>query len=142
PAMDIQGVGAKLMLAFIRADLVADPADLYHLTKEQIMGLERMGDKSAVNVLASIEGSKSRPFNRLLHALGIIHVGERMAEILAQHFGSMDRLLAASEEELIEIEGVGPKIGASIYQFLHTETNLELIEKLREAGLNLVETQS
>ncbi|HEY3116920.1 MAG TPA: helix-hairpin-helix domain-containing protein, partial [Chloroflexota bacterium] len=76
------------------------------------------------------------------HALGIIHVGERMAEILAQHFGSMDKLLAANEEELIDIEGVGPKIGASIYEFLHAGANLQLIEKLRQAGLNLVEVQS
>lgn len=140
PAMDIQGVGEKLMFAFIQAGLVADPADLYHLTQEQITSLERMGEKSAENVLASIEGSKTRALSRLLHALGILHVGERMAEILAQHFATMDRLLAASQEELIDIDGVGPKIGASIYEFLHTEQNLQLIEKLRQVGLNMVDT--
>jgi DNA ligase (NAD+) len=90
-------------------------------------------------VLASIEGSKQRPFRRVLNALGIRYVGERTAELLAERFGSMDALLAATEEELIETEGIGPKIGASLYAYLHSPPELEVIEKLRVAGVNMAE---
>jgi DNA ligase (NAD+) len=139
PAMDIQGIGEHLADELIRAGLVHDPADLYALKKEQLVELERLGEKSAENVLANIEGSKSRPLSRVLHALGIRYVGERTAEILAEGFGSMDRLLAATREELIDTEGIGPKIGDSIYEFLHAAANLRVIEKLKAAGVNMSE---
>ena len=139
PAMDIQGVGERLVAALIESGLVRDPADLYALTKAQLLDLERFADKSADNVLASIEGSKARPLSRVLHALGIRYVGERTAEILAEQFGAMDALLAASREGLIDTEGIGPKIGESIYEFLHSERNLDIIDKLRAAGVNMAQ---
>jgi DNA ligase (NAD+) len=140
--MDIVGVGERLADALIEAGLIRDPADLYSLTKEQLVGLERLADKSAENVLASIELSKTRPLNRVLHALGIRYVGDRTAEILAEQFGTMDALLAASREELIDTEGIGPKIGDSIYEFLHAERNLEIIDKLKKAGVNMSQRRS
>ncbi|OGG56294.1 MAG: DNA ligase (NAD(+)) LigA, partial [Candidatus Handelsmanbacteria bacterium RIFCSPLOWO2_12_FULL_64_10] len=126
-AMDVQGIGERLMAELVEAGLVSDSADIYGITKEQLLELERMGSRSADNVLASIEGSKRLPLSRVLNALGIVHVGERMAEILAQRFGSMDRLLAASQDDLIDVDGVGPKIGASLHEYLHTDRNVDLI---------------
>lgn len=137
PAMDIDGMGERLVAALIEAGLVNDPADIYALKKEQLVTLERLADKSADNVLASIEASKGRPLSRVLHALGIRYVGDRTAEILAEQFGTMDALLAASSEQLVETEGIGPKIGESIYEFLHAERELQVIEKLKAAGVNM-----
>ncbi|HZT07888.1 MAG TPA: NAD-dependent DNA ligase LigA [Chloroflexota bacterium] len=142
PAMDIDGVGEKLVAALIQAGLISDPADLYHLTKEQLLTLERMGDKSAENVLNAIEASKERPLSRVLHALGIRYVGDRTAEILADRFGSMDRLLAASEDELIDTEGIGPKIGRSVFEHLRSERVRQIIEKLRAAGVNMAQRRA
>ncbi len=139
PAMDIDGIGEKLVAALIQNGLVKDPADFYALTKPQLLALERFADKSAENVLASIETSKTRPLSRLLHGLGIRYVGERTAELLAERFGTMDRLLAASEEELIDTEGVGPKIGRSVAESLASPRMREVIEKLRAAGVNMVQ---
>jgi DNA ligase (NAD+) len=138
-AMDIQGLGEKLIAALIQAELLIDPSDIYSLTKEQLVGLERMGDKSADNVLAAIEGSKQQPLSRVLHGLGIRYVGERTAEILADRFGSIDGLLNATEEELIDTEGIGPKIGRSVYEHLQSERMRAIIEKLRAAGVNMVQ---
>lgn len=137
PAMDIQGIGEHLAAALIEAGLVHDPADIYALQREQLIELERLAEKSADNVLASIEGSKRQPLSRVLHALGIRYVGERTAEILAEQFGTMDALLAASPDQLVETEGIGPKIGESIYEFLHAERNLQIIAKLKAAGVNM-----
>ena len=142
PAMDIQGMGERLVAALIEAGLIRDPADIYALKKEQLVELERLADKSADNVLASIEGSKSKPLSRVLHALGIRYVGDRTAEILAEQFRSMDALLAASREHLIETEGIGPKIGESIFEFLHADRNLEVVEKLKAAGVNMAQGQT
>jgi len=142
PAMDIQGIGERLAGALIEAGLVHDPADIFSLKREQLVDLERLAEKSADNVLASIEGSKSRPLSRVLHALGIRYVGERTAEILADQFGSMDALLAASREQLIDTEGIGPKIGESIYEFLHAERNLKIIDKLKASGVNMSQGQT
>jgi DNA ligase (NAD+) len=138
-AMDVQGVGEKLVAALIDEGLVQDPADLYGLRKEQLAALERYGDKSADNVLAAIEGSKERPLSRVLHALGIRYVGERTAEILAERFGSMDGLLAATEADLADTEGIGPKIGRSVYEHLRSERLRRVIEKLRAVGVNLAQ---
>jgi DNA ligase (NAD+) len=142
PAMDIDGMGERLVAALIDANLIQDPADIYSLTKEQLVTLERLADKSADNVLTSIEVSKTRPLSRVLHALGIRYVGERTGEILADQFGTMDALLAASREQLIATEGIGPKIGDSIYEFLHTDRNLKIIDKLRTAGVNMAQGQT
>jgi DNA ligase (NAD+) len=138
-AMDIQGIGEKLADALVRTGLVTDPSDLYRLTAEQLLELERMGEKSAENVLQQIEHSKRKPLHNVLHALGIRYVGERTSELLAQRFGTMDRLVEASEQELIDTEGIGPKIGASIYAYLHSERELAIIQRLSEAGVNMTE---
>lgn len=139
-AMDIDGMGPALIEQLVSKGLVNDPADLYALTIEKLQDLERMGEKSATNIVAAIEASKTRPLSRLLHALGIRHVGETTAEILAQHYGTLDRLLAAQPEELPELNEIGEVVGASVFEFLHDARNAELLERLRAAGVNLEET--
>jgi DNA ligase (NAD+) len=136
-AMDIDGIGESLGASLMRAGLVKDPADLYSLTKERLVGLERMAEKSAQNVLDAIEGSKERPLGRVIFALGIRHVGSETAEALAGHFPSLDALAAASVEELQSIPTVGPKIAESVSAFFQTEANRRVIEKLRRAGVRL-----
>lgn len=136
-AMDIEGIGEKLAQTLLRTGLVQDPGDLYTLTPEQLAGLERMGAKSAANVLAALEKSKTRPLRSIINALGIFHVGEETAGLLAQHFGSLDQLAAATEIELTAIAGIGPKVAASITQFFAQERNRQIVEKLRSAGVVL-----
>jgi len=131
-AMDIDGVGEKLCQALFEAGLVKDAADLYYLTKEQLLGLERMADKSVSNVLNSIEKSKDRPLARVIFALGILHVGEQYAELLAENFNSIDDLAKAKQEELSDLSSIGPKIAESIVAFFRQEGNKRIIEKLRE----------
>ena len=136
-AMDMDGVGEKLCQALFEAGLINDAADLYYLTKEQLLGLERMADKSASNVLNSIEKSKNRPLARVIFALGITHVGDQYAELLAEHFPSIDDLAKASEEDLSTIPSIGPKIAEGIVTFFRQEGNRQIIEKLRQAGVRL-----
>jgi len=141
-AMDIDGVGEKLCQALFEAGLekklkFEDPGDLYSLTKEQLMKLERMADKSASNVLKSIEKSKDRPLARVIFALGILHVGDQYAELLAEHFASIDDLAEASEADLSSIPSIGPKIAESIVAFFRQERNRQIIGKLRKAGMRL-----
>ena len=131
-AMDIDGVGEKLCQALFEAGLVKDAADLYYLTNEQLLGLERMADKSASNVLNSIEESKDRSLARVIFALGILHVGEQYAELLAEQFHSIDQLAKASQEELSTLPSIGPRIAESIVAFFRQEGNKRIIEKLRE----------
>jgi DNA ligase (NAD+) len=130
-AMDIEGVGEKLSTALFNAGLVKDVADLYFLEKEDLLKLEKMGEKSVSNVLSSIEKSKNRPLSRVLFALGIRHVGSETAEILAKEFSSVDRLKEATQEELLTIPSIGPKVAESILTFFKQERNLKVIEKLR-----------
>ncbi len=136
-AMDIDGVGDKLCQALFEDGLVKDAADLYYLTREQLLGLERMADKSASNVLNSIERSKDRPLARVIFALGILHVGDQYAELLAEQFQSIDQLAEASQEELSTIPSIGPKIAESIVAFFRQKGNRRIIEKLRKAGVRL-----
>jgi DNA ligase (NAD+) len=136
-AMDIDGVGEKLCQALFEAGLVKDVADLYDLTKEQLLGLERMADKSASNVLNSIEESKNRPLARVIFALGILHVGEQYAELLAEQFHSIDQLAKANQEELSALPSIGPKIAQSIVAFFRQEGNIQIIEKLKKAKVKL-----
>lgn len=138
-AMDIEHVGPALIDQLVGRGLVKDPADLYFLKKEDLLGLERMADKSAQNVLDAIEASKNRPLSRVIFALGIRHVGEHIAEVLAEHFGSIDRLSKATYDELISIPEIGPTIAESIVNFFKQPRNLEVIEKLRKAGVRLEE---
>jgi DNA ligase (NAD+) len=152
--MDIDGVGEKLCQALFEGGLIKDAADLYYLTKEQLLGLERMADKSASNVLNSIEKSKGRPLARVIFALGITHVGDQYAELLAErfdridvgdqyaellaeHFDRIDNLAKASEEDLSTIPSIGPKIAESIVAFFRQDRNRQIIEKLRKAGVKL-----
>jgi len=139
--MDIRGIGESQSAMLLREGLVKNVADLYDLKdkKEQLVKLERMAEKSVTNVLNAIEKSKVTPLARVIFALGIRHVGEEMAEILAQHFGSMDKLAKASREELMSIPTVGPKIADSIIAFFRQEENQKIIERLRKAGVKLEE---
>jgi DNA ligase (NAD+) len=139
PAMDIQGIGESLCAALLNEGLVHNVADLYSLEKEQLLTLERMGEKSAENVLKAIEESKKQPLARLVFALGIRYVGEETAKLLAVAFRSLDKLMAASQEGVVAVDGVGPKIAQSIVEYFANERNRQVIEKLRKAGLRFEE---
>jgi DNA ligase (NAD+) len=141
-AMDIDGVGDKLCQALFEGGLIKDAADLYYLTREQLLSLERMADKSASNVLNSIKASKDRSLTRVIFALGITHVGDQYAELLAEHFDSIDALAKASEEELSTIPSIGPRIAESIVAFFRQDRNRQIIEKLRKAGVKLDKPES
>ena len=136
-AMDIETIGEKMAVQLINAGLVKDVADFYALTKEQLLALEGVKEKSAENMLTAIEASKKQPFWRLLFGLNIRYVGEKTAQIIANAFDSMDELLKAREEEIIALPGIGPKIGHSLYLWLQSERNRALIDRLREAGVNM-----
>ena len=136
-AMDIDGVGEQLSLALLRAKLVQDPADLYFLTKDDLLKLERMADKSAQNVLNAIDASRGRPLARVLFALGIRHVGSETAARLAQHFGSMRALAHASQEELAAVPTIGPVLAESVHQYFRDKQNRQLIERLRQRGVRM-----
>ncbi len=138
-AMDIENLGEKLVNVLVEKGLVKDFADLYFLKREDLLNLERMGEKSVSNLLKAIEESKNRPFHRVLYALGIRHVGIGGAQILAHHFPSIDDLAKASFEKLSQISGVGPIIAESIKNFFADKNNLVLINKLKKAGVNLAE---
>jgi DNA ligase (NAD+) len=133
--MNIEGLGEALVDQLLGHGLVHNIADLYSLKEDELLGLERMGKKSAENVLGEIESSKKLPLERVIFGLGIRMVGERTAEFLAEEFGSMDALMKASEEELVEVNEVGPRIATSIHEFFAEEKNIRLIERLHEAGL-------
>jgi len=134
-AMDIEGVGEKLVNVLVEKGLVARLSDLYRLQHEQLASLERMGDKSAQNTLQGIERSKSRPVDRILFALGVRHVGSHLASALMQDRRSLWELKDLSEEALSSINEIGPTIAESIYHFFHQESNLEELKRLEEAGL-------
>ena len=134
-AMDIEGLGWKTVNALVDAGLVKDPADLYALRAEQIVEIERMGEKSAANLLAGIEKSKKAPLDRLLHAIGIRHVGARIAQVLAEHFGSLEALEQADEAALLQVETIGPEIASSVAGFFSSKAGTRFIERLRRAGV-------
>ena len=134
-AMNIDGLGDALVDQLVDKGLVRDVADLYALTQEKVANLERMGDKSASNLLLEIDNSKKASLARLIFALGIRFVGERTGQLLADHFASLDKLANASEEELLEVEEVGPRVAESILEFFREPRNLKVIEKLRKASL-------
>jgi DNA ligase (NAD+) len=136
--MDIEGLGEKIVTQLLDAGLIGDPADLYGITKKQLLELERFADKSAENLITAIARSKNPPLERLLFALGIRHVGEYVAKILTRKFGSIARIEAASQEELTEIEGIGPTIAESLFKFFHEPHNLRIVKKLEQAGVKPV----
>jgi DNA ligase (NAD+) len=133
--MNIDGMGDALATQLTDRGLVKNVADIYQLTKDDLLKLERMGDKSAQNVLKEIEASKKLPLERVIFGLGIRFVGERTAQFLAEHFGSMDALMNASADELEQVNEVGPRIAQSIVEFLQEPRNRELVKRLGQAGL-------
>ncbi|MEW6172036.1 MAG: NAD-dependent DNA ligase LigA [Bacillota bacterium] len=135
-AMDIRGLGRALVEQLVEKGLVKSISDIYAIEPGVLAGLERMGKKSAANLLSEIESSKKKDLSRLLFALGIRHVGERAGKLLAGHFGDLERLMAASEEELTDIREVGPKMAASVRSFFAERQNLEVIERLAAVGVN------
>jgi DNA ligase (NAD+) len=135
--MNIDGMGDALVNQLTERGLVKNVADIYKLTKDDLLSLERMGDKSAQNILDEIENSKKLPLERVIYGLGIRMVGERTAQFLAEHFGSMEALESAGVEELQDVNEVGPRIAESIAEFFGIAANRKLVERLREAGLKL-----
>jgi len=133
--MNIEGMGESLVNQLADSGLVKTVADIFDLTEDKLLTLERMGKKSAQNVLAQIERAKTLPLERVIYGLGIRFVGERTADLLAEHFGSMDKLMEASEEELMAVTEVGPRVAASIREFFDEPRNRQLVERLRKAGL-------
>jgi len=136
--MNIDGMGEALVNQLTDRGLVKNVADIYKLTKADLLSLERMGDKSAQNVLAEIDASKKLPLERVIYGLGIRFVGERTAQFLAEHFGSMEALVNASEEELQQVTEVGPRIAQSIAEFFREPKNRALVKELHHLGLRLV----
>jgi len=136
-AMDIEGLGDRLVDQLVAQGLVATYGDLYHLRAEQLVSLDRMGDKSAAKLVEAIAQSKVRGLARLLNALSIRHVGARVASVLAEQFGSLDALEAATVEQLSETREIGPIIAHSVYQFMHSDEGQRAIRSLREAGVSL-----
>ncbi|HEY3247483.1 MAG TPA: NAD-dependent DNA ligase LigA [bacterium] len=134
-AMNIDRVGPKLLEQLLAQRLVADPADLYALTAEQLIDLERMGSKSAANVLVSIDGSRRTTLARLVYALGIRHVGAHVAELLAAQFGDLRHLVRASFEDVRDVPGIGPAIAESVAGFFRNPANVRLIDKLLATGV-------
>ncbi len=134
-AMDIDGLGAKLVEQIVDAGMVKDPADLYDRALDDWSGLERMAEKSAQNLLGALEASKERPLARVLFALGIRNIGAHVSDVLASHVGGIDALMNASAEELQEIDEVGPIVAQSVVEFFANESNRAVIERLKKAGL-------
>ena len=133
--LDIEGLGEKMVTQLVTTGLIADPADLFFLTKGQLLGLERMADKSASNLIAAIDRSKTPSLDRLIYALGIRHVGEQTAKRLASTYGTLTALVTATREELEKIRDIGPEVAASIAGFFREPANLRVIDKLNRAGL-------
>lgn len=136
-AMDIEGLGGETVALFVKNNLIENYADLYTLKKEDILPLERMAEKSADNLIRGIENSKKVPFERLLFGLGIRYVGETVAKKLAKHYKNIDALSKAKEEDLVNVDEIGERIAQSVSDFFSTEENMNLINRLKEYGLQL-----
>jgi DNA ligase (NAD+) len=137
-AMDIEGLGVKLIDQLVDKGLVKDVADIYYIERKQLIELERMAEKSAQNIIDAIDASKTKPLSKFLYALGIRHVGETTAEDLARRFSRLDDFFRLSEEDLREVEGIGPEVSASVYQFFRDKKNKESIERLKKAGVTVI----
>jgi DNA ligase (NAD+) len=140
-AMDIRGLGTALVDQLVDTGIVSDYGDLYSLESEALASLERMGETSAANLMSQIDASRSRPFSRVLFGLGIRHVGARVAQVLAERMGDMRALETAKEEDLSEIDEIGPVIASSIVAFLASARNREVMAKLRDAGVTMGEAR-
>lgn len=138
-AMDIEHLGEAVVNQLVDKGFVRDFADLYHLDVQTLAGLERLAEKSAQNLVEAIQASKTRGLARLLHAMGIRYVGEHVAQLLAGHYGSMKKLVEATEEEINEIYGIGPQIAQSVGRFFSEKRNAKVIERLKDAGVTMRE---
>lgn len=136
-AMNIEGLGDKLITQLIEKGLVEEPADLYELTKEDFLKLDKVADKAATNLIQAIEDSKKTTLAKFIYGLGIRHVGEHIASVLANHFGSINELQNASEEELLAIDEIGPEIAQSIVSYFQDEENRRQLKRLLESGIEL-----
>ncbi|MCB0372895.1 MAG: NAD-dependent DNA ligase LigA, partial [Muricauda sp.] len=134
-AMDIEGMGSETVELLFKEGLIANYADLYTLTKEQVMPLERMAEKSAENLVNGVAASKAIPFERVLFALGIRYVGETVAKKLAKAYKNIDALMAATQEELVTVDEIGERIAESVVNFFSNPTNVELVDRLKSYGL-------
>jgi DNA ligase (NAD+) len=134
-AMDIEGMGGETVELFVNAGLISSYADLYKLTKEDLLPLDRLAEKSAQNIIDGIEASKQIPYERVLFALGIRYVGETVAKKLARHFGDIDSLMKAPFEELVNVSEIGERIALSVREFFEDETKVAIVERLKTAGL-------
>ncbi|HMG00818.1 MAG TPA: NAD-dependent DNA ligase LigA [Gemmatimonadaceae bacterium] len=141
-AMDIRGLSYARIEQLVGAGLVRDPGDLYALTKEQLLDLEGYADKGADSLIAAIEASKSQPLQRLLNALGIRHVGSIAAQLLAQHFGTLDAILSASADDILSVRGIGSTIADGVVAYFSDPAGRALVEKLRSHGLNFTEPRA
>ena len=135
-AMDIEGLGEAVIDLLVSQNMIHNPADIYFLKRSAIVPLERMGEKSAANLMDAIERSKKQPLNKVIFALGIRHVGAGVAQLLANNFGSIDKLQKASQQELESIEGIGPTIAESVAHFFEDSNNKKLIRRLEQAGIS------
>ncbi|MGH8690659.1 MAG: NAD-dependent DNA ligase LigA, partial [Burkholderiales bacterium] len=133
-AMNVEGLGEKIVDQLVDRDMVHTPADLYKLSKEELAGLDRMAEKSAANLVAELERSRNTTLERLIYALGIRNVGESTARDLARHFGDLDPLMRAAEDELLQVPDVGPVVARSIRQFFDEPHNAQVIRNLVRAG--------
>ncbi|WP_285397049.1 NAD-dependent DNA ligase LigA [Lysinibacillus sp. fls2-241-R2A-57] len=136
-AMNIDGLGDKVVEQLLRADLIHDVSDLYHLTEERLVELERMGEKSATNLVNAIQASKENSMERLLIGLGIRHVGEKAAKIVSEEFGTMEAVMAATEEQLVAIHEIGDKMASSLVEYFLNEDARAVIGRLAEVGVNM-----
>jgi DNA ligase (NAD+) len=136
-AMNLDGVGEMLIEQMVKAGLVERPSDFYRLTEEKLLSLERLGKKSATNILAAVEASKGRPWHALLFALGIRHVGASVAELLAAQFNNIDLLMSASVEQMAEVDGIGKVTAENVVEFFADPVNQSLIADLKELGVNM-----
>lgn len=134
---EIYEIGPKILDRFQEEGLISDAADLFTLKKEDIVGMDRFGEKSAENIIQSIHDHKTQPLNRFLFALGILHVGEQTAEDLANQFSTLDALMQATEEEINAVENIGPVVSKSVYEYFHTKENLKYIQKLLKNGVGI-----
>ena len=141
-AMDIEGLGERLVGVLIEEGLIEDFPDIYGLEHEQLAALERMGEKSAANLIAAIEASKRRPLAAVIASLGILHVGGETAELLARRFGGVPRLAAATQEDLEAIDGIGPIVARAIAAHFENEGNARIVAELDAAGVRLVSDEA
>lgn len=137
PAMDMEGLGEAVLEQLVDANLISSPIDLYYLKKEDIANLDRMGEKSAENILTAVEKSKSNDLYRLIFGFGIHHIGQKAAKLLCEAFGDMDGILNASIDDVLEIDGYGNVMAQSLIDFLSNPQNIELINKFKEIGMNM-----